>query len=162
MAFSSLGSEEAQRTMFNYGYISNGSTYLTDVENIAITEGWTEKNFRALNTHFKKALRRGEYNAELTFTMRGDSTLLNQYFYSSESVVSGTEKLYDPFDGQQDSLTGLTFTCYENDSKNTGYQFTVDTPVILSLNPTFGVEDYVSTEVTLACKKFTNKRVITS
>lgn len=162
MAFASTGTPVEQRNTFNSGLVTIDTDQLVDLQDITIDESFTEKNYRALNTILKQDIKRSEYEASISFTTMSNATALQKYFYSSESTVASGEVDYNVKDGQQDEISDFVLTLYYDEAKTTGIQFTVENPVLLSLNKAPSSQEFTNFDVTIACTKFSNIKEITA
>lgn len=160
MAFSSVGSAITAENMFNSGRITFGSDQFVDVTDLSIDQKFDEKSIRALNSIFKRNIKRSTYEVEISFTTNTNPKALQDLFYSSSSIVSGTETLYAPLDGQQVNVPSVLLTCYTNDAGTQGYQYVVANPVILEMNQSNGTEEFAEFEIKMACTQLTNARRI--
>jgi hypothetical protein len=161
MSFQSVGTAESQEIAFNSGVITVGTKKLVDVMSVAKNEALSEQAFFALNSIKKRAIRRSNYEVTLTMTVRSASDTLLGYYYSSSSVVSGTEKVYTMKDGQQDAIDPWLLTLYTNAAETAGFQYELQNPTILSHNLTASTQEYSEWEVEVACTDLVGVRRIT-
>lgn len=158
MALSPVGTEITQELAFNSGVLTVNGSQLIDIQDISLDQKFAEKNFRALNSIFKRAIRRSTYDCAIKFTAVTDSTVLQGIFYSSSSP-DGSDVVYSVRDGQQNPAPSqFMITVYTDEAKTKGYQFTLDTPVVLEMNKKLGTEEFAMTEVVVACIKLDNVR----
>lgn len=158
MALASVGSEIPQELAFNSGVVTVNGDQLIDIQDISIDQKFAEKNFRALNSIFKRAIRRATYDCAIKFTAVTNAVALQGIFYSSSSP-DGSDTVYQVRDGQQNPAPSqFMITVYTNEAKTTGYQFTLENPTILEMNSKLGTEEFAMTEVVVACTKLLNVR----
>lgn len=160
MAFKSTGTPIEQKLVFNSAVITINDESLIDVTDLSVTKQFTEKSFYALNSIFKRAIRRSEFQFELGFTIHTSAEVLDDLFFSSSSVVSATEKVYNVKDGQQDDVSNFFVTAYSNEEETEGLQFDVVNPVILNISPSSAAQEFAGYDVTVACTKIIDERRI--
>lgn len=124
-----LGTPAAASVTFNSGYLSLNNVQVADVSNFKVVANSAHKTYSAQNSILFRAIRRSDFVATMTFDVEGGfSRALYSVFFSSSSPDTGGT-LYTFNDGQQNVVTGLSLTIYENNGVN-AYQYQPINPVI--------------------------------
>jgi hypothetical protein len=160
MALASIGTKETQAVYFNYGFITINGKYTADIENVSLSKSFENKSRYSLNSIKIRNQRRSNLSFEVTFSVKADTTEIKKLFYSSSSVVSGTETVYSVLDGQQVNTDSWLLTVYEDDAKTKARQIELIRPLVLSMNDTMASQEYVSTEITTAVEDIIERQVL--
>lgn len=160
MAFTTTGTKETQYLSYDSGTVTFDGKQVIDVTGITLSQSFARKSFRALNSRFEIGLRRGEYEGSLSFSTHSGSENLFKAFYGSSSTVSASEVDFETKDGNQEAKT-LILTVYYNEDTTKGEQYTLDNPVILSLNRATNTDEFGSFEVEIAFTKISKFKRIT-
>lgn len=160
MALSSIGTQNTQAVLFNTGYLTiNGTNYVFDIKDLSMDQKVSVKDYHSLNSIFKKALRRTDYELSMKFTVVSNPIALQQAFYSSSSSDGSGDTIFIPLDGQQSALN-LTITAYFDAAKTQGYQFTANNCVIASMNTKLALDDFASVDFEVMATQITNTRIV--
>lgn len=162
MAFANVGTKETQYITYDSGIVTFDGDQLIDITDITLSQSFARKSFRALNSRLERALRRGEYEGSASFTAHNASPALFAAFYGDSTVQSATETDFSIKDANQEAKTCI-MTAYYNEDTSIGEQFTLETPVILSINKSKSTDSFASYEIELAFTRVSNfKRIVSS
>lgn len=145
MAFQSVGSSATTAILFNSGILTLNGIYSLNTKDIALTKTKEVKEFYALNSNIKRAIRVSHFNGSLKATIIGNISNFYALWFSASSPVSGGTE-YTTFDGQQPAAT-CYLTAYANDDPTKIYQYQLINPVISAHNVTQPEGDFESVEI---------------
>lgn len=146
----SVGTSVSQALFFNSARLTINGLQIGDIQDVTLNKSFTEKSYYALNGIKKRAIRRSNFNASVSFNITGSLYReIEKNFFSSSSPVSGGLR-YTVNDGQQTAMTML-LTAYENDDSTKAIQVEVFDAVILSANETYTSQEFTTYAVEVAC-----------
>lgn len=149
MAMQAIGTATTQSIFFNTGYLTINGSQIVDVQDVTINNGYTAKDFRALNSIIKRAIKRSTLEQSVTCTVVGISSSIYSLFFSASSPISGGNE-YSVKDGQQNSTTCF-LTVYRDDDSAKKLQFQITNPVFTNNSITQSTEDFASMSLEINC-----------
>lgn len=148
----SIGTATTQSIVFNSGYLTVNGFQIADVSDVTVTNTFSAKDYRTLNSIIKRAIRRATLEQSVKFTIDGGKARqLYAVFFSASSVTSDPGKLYTVRDGQQNPAPSVMVTCYEDDDTTKAYQYVLTNPVLTSHNVPLATEAFAKVEVEIMC-----------
>jgi len=151
MAISAVGTATGQTIVFNSGFLTIGTDLMVDVKDISLTLGYAVKDFFALNSIIKRAIRRSHFDGSIKCTIVGlQKDILQAFFSASSPIAAGTQ--YNVNDGQQNATT-VFITLYENDDATKRFQFGLVNATISGMDTNLPLEDFANQAITIM---FTN------
>jgi hypothetical protein len=145
----SIGTATSQYVYFNTGYLTINANQIVDVQDVTITNSFAAKDFRALNSIIKRAIKRATLDQSIKCTVVGYNSAIWSLFFSSSSPISGGNE-YNVKDGQQNTTT-CYLTVYRDDDSSKKLQFQVTNPVFTSNSINAPTEDFGKLELEIQC-----------
>ena len=122
---------------------------MADVENITITNSFDVKDYRALNSIKKRAIRRATLEQSVKATIKGLMTdIYSKFFSASSPIASGSQ--YEVLDGQQLTST-VVLTVRVDDDTDKEIQYQLQNPIFGGFNIDGATEDFLGSEVDIMC-----------
>jgi hypothetical protein len=147
----SVGTTGTKSIFFNSGILTINGKQIGDVQDVTINLAKTEKNYYALGSKVKRAVRTSNVDSNGTFNLTGAlyRELIKNWF-SSSSPVSGGLK-YTVKDGKEDAMT-VVITTYEDDDTDKWIQYEFVGAVLLNHSLTLTQQEFASVQCEIACE----------
>lgn len=149
-----VGTAATRSILFNSGILTINGVQIGEIQDITGNASKTEKNFYALGSKIKRAVRTSNFDMNISFNIQGAlfRELIKTWFSSSSAVSTGLT--YTPLDGIENAMS-MSITAYENDDTNKWVQINVVGAVLLNHSITLASQEFITIPVEVACEYFT-------